>query len=150
MTLEKKPFENIVGKGENAGDQHFLLFPECFLTIPQRISVYKLHLFCRLHMLYIWYILSFGKGLKTIYSHFYSIYMQSSSIRVHPKCNLFNNKTLDLSKSNVIADDKFCGAHLKWNLNFKTGNKYCGRRGKCCLTGFSFSMMFSSHLFLDQ
>ena len=22
--------ENIVGKGENAGDQHFLLFPQCF------------------------------------------------------------------------------------------------------------------------
>ena len=25
-----KAFENIVGKGENAGDQHFLLFPQCF------------------------------------------------------------------------------------------------------------------------
>ena len=23
--------ENIVGKGEKAGDQHFLLFPQCFL-----------------------------------------------------------------------------------------------------------------------
>ena len=22
--------ENIVGKGENPGDQHFLLFPQCF------------------------------------------------------------------------------------------------------------------------
>ena len=22
--------ENIVGKGENAGNQHFLLFPQCF------------------------------------------------------------------------------------------------------------------------
>ena len=29
-TLGKKPFENIIGKGENAGNQHFLLFP-CFL-----------------------------------------------------------------------------------------------------------------------
>ena len=27
MTLKK---ENIVGKGENAGYQHFLLFPQCF------------------------------------------------------------------------------------------------------------------------
>ena len=26
MTLKMKPFENIVGKGENAGNQHFLLF----------------------------------------------------------------------------------------------------------------------------
>ena len=29
--LRKKPFENIVGKGENAGNQHFLLCPQCFL-----------------------------------------------------------------------------------------------------------------------
>ena len=29
-TLRKKPFENIVGKGEDAGKQHFLLFPKCF------------------------------------------------------------------------------------------------------------------------
>ena len=26
-------FENIVGKGENAGNQHFLLYPQCFLLI---------------------------------------------------------------------------------------------------------------------
>ena len=25
------PFENIVGKGENAGNKHFLLFQQCFL-----------------------------------------------------------------------------------------------------------------------
>ena len=25
--------ENIVGKGENAGFQHFLLFPQCFQTV---------------------------------------------------------------------------------------------------------------------
>ena len=30
MTLSKKPFENIVGRGENAGNQHFLLFQQCF------------------------------------------------------------------------------------------------------------------------
>ena len=27
MTIRKKALENIVGKGENAGNQHFLLFP---------------------------------------------------------------------------------------------------------------------------
>ena len=32
-TLEMKPFESIVGKGENAGNQHFLLFP-VFSTLP--------------------------------------------------------------------------------------------------------------------
>ena len=25
-----KPFEKIVGKGENAGNQHFLYFSQCF------------------------------------------------------------------------------------------------------------------------
>ena len=34
--LKKKPFENIAGKGENAGYQHFLLFPQCFLPIPKK------------------------------------------------------------------------------------------------------------------
>ena len=29
--LGQKAFENIVGKGENAGNQHFLLLPRCFL-----------------------------------------------------------------------------------------------------------------------
>ena len=33
-TLYKKPFEDIVGKGENTGNQHFLLFPQCFLSFP--------------------------------------------------------------------------------------------------------------------
>ena len=29
--LRNKSFENIMGKGENAGKQHFLLFPQFFL-----------------------------------------------------------------------------------------------------------------------
>ena len=41
-----------MGKGESAGDQNFLLFPQCFLPTRKRISVFKLHLFCRLQMLY--------------------------------------------------------------------------------------------------
>ena len=31
MTLRNRPFENIVGKGENADSQHFLLFSQCLL-----------------------------------------------------------------------------------------------------------------------
>ena len=37
MTLGKKPFENIV-VGENAGNQHFLLFPLCFLSFPNQFQ----------------------------------------------------------------------------------------------------------------
>ena len=50
-TLRKKPFENIVGKGENAGNQHFLFFPQCFLHFSKQISIFQSHLLCRLQIL---------------------------------------------------------------------------------------------------
>ena len=31
--FKKKALENTVGKGENAGNQHFLLFPQSFLLL---------------------------------------------------------------------------------------------------------------------
>ena len=34
-TLRKKAFENFVGNGENAGYQHFFLFPQYFLSSKQ-------------------------------------------------------------------------------------------------------------------
>ena len=37
MTLRKEAFENILGKGENAGNQHFLFFPKYFLSFPKQI-----------------------------------------------------------------------------------------------------------------
>ena len=51
-TIGKKPFENTVGKGKNADNQHFLnvgyqhffhffhLFPQCFLPFPEQISIF--------------------------------------------------------------------------------------------------------------
>ena len=36
MSFKKKPFENIVGKGENAGNQHFVLFHNVFYPIKDR------------------------------------------------------------------------------------------------------------------
>ena len=36
--------------GEN-GNQHFLLFPQCYLPFPEQISIFQSHLFCRLQML---------------------------------------------------------------------------------------------------
>ena len=37
---EKKDFENTMGKGENAGNQHFLLLPECFLLCQRELDVF--------------------------------------------------------------------------------------------------------------
>ena len=39
-TLKKKAFEYIVGKEENAGNQHFLVFPQCFLSFPEQILAF--------------------------------------------------------------------------------------------------------------
>ena len=41
---QKSPFENIEGKGENVGNQHFLIFPPCFLPIPNHISTFQFNL----------------------------------------------------------------------------------------------------------
>ena len=39
---EKEIFENNTGKGENAGNQHFLLFPQCFFySIKDRNHVFS-------------------------------------------------------------------------------------------------------------
>ena len=63
-TPTKKPFENIVGKGENAGNQHFLLFPQCFLPFTRQISNFQSCLFCCLQMLSIWTGLKFCRLVK--------------------------------------------------------------------------------------
>ena len=41
---KEESVENIVGKEENAGNQHFLLFPQCFLPFPKQISIFDTHL----------------------------------------------------------------------------------------------------------
>ena len=66
MALKEKAFENIEGKGENAGNQHFLLFPPCFPPYEGQVSSFGPHVICRLKMLPIWTSLKFcrfGKGL---------------------------------------------------------------------------------------
>ena len=50
----KEALENIVGKGENAGNQHFLLFPQCFLLYKRQTLSFMFPLFCHLQMLSIW------------------------------------------------------------------------------------------------
>ena len=49
--LKKQPFENIVGKQENAGYQHFLLFPQCFLPFQRQTETFELNSFCPLQVL---------------------------------------------------------------------------------------------------
>ena len=39
----------MVGKGENAGNQHFLLLPPCFLPSLKQTIILQSLLFCHLH-----------------------------------------------------------------------------------------------------
>ena len=63
--------ESTVENRENAGNQHFLLFPQFFLLCQREAESFKQHLIFRLQMLLIWswQILSFGKGLNNFMSN---------------------------------------------------------------------------------
>ena len=84
------PFENIVGKRENAGNQHFLLFAQCFPPIPKCISVFKVHLFCRLQMLLIQTSLKIGRFDSTSLMPGTSS-LVSIKIRLDKTCGLIYN-----------------------------------------------------------
>ena len=60
---KKKALKNIVGKGENAGNQHFLFFPQCFLLYQGVLVTFKLSS-ANAFNLVTSKILSFGKGLN--------------------------------------------------------------------------------------
>ena len=52
MTSRKKSHENILRKGDDAGKQHFLLFPKCFLPqsnteITPGATFGFVHVFCK-------------------------------------------------------------------------------------------------------
>ena len=51
MTLSKKLYKNIVGKEDDAGNHHFLLFPQCFPPCEREISPFKQELNCHLQIL---------------------------------------------------------------------------------------------------
>ena len=61
---KKKPFENIMGKDENAGNQHFLFFPQCFPHFTTQILIFKWQKFCCLQMLCDWTSLQFCRMVK--------------------------------------------------------------------------------------
>ena len=60
-------FENILERGENAGNQHFLLFPQCFLLHQRQIVISSNFeiVFCKLmfSISVLAKVLSFGTGL---------------------------------------------------------------------------------------
>ena len=61
-----KAEENLVDKGENAGYQYFLLFPQCFLLLQIQFPSFQQHFICPLEIFLLktsLKILLFGKEL---------------------------------------------------------------------------------------
>ena len=70
MTCRKKPLENVVERGENAGNQHFLLFLQFFSTLSKTnftISALLKLLSANALNLDKSFILSFGKELRKLH-----------------------------------------------------------------------------------
>ena len=63
-TLRKTPFENIVVKGENAGNQHFHLCPLCILT--QQNGYQHFLLFPKFLKAFNFWVIESGKWKSTI------------------------------------------------------------------------------------
>ena len=74
----KKTFENMVIKGDNAGNQHYAAFPRMFLAYERQMSCSR-YLICHLQMLSIWTRLKYGyyslkmyyKGIKPSNKSYY-------------------------------------------------------------------------------
>ena len=101
-TLKKQSFENIAGKGENAGNQHLLLFPQYLLPFQNQISVFISHLFCHLKLFTILNMsknLLYGKGISLQYKSFENTggkceIASNEQFLLFPQCFLPVSKTL--------------------------------------------------------
>ena len=71
---EEEAFEDNFGKGENAGKQHFLLFPKCFLPVLKQISAFESCLFCQLQALLFCTFLKFCHLEKSSFSAYFDVF----------------------------------------------------------------------------
>ena len=92
----RKPFENIVGKGENTGNQHFLIFSTMFSTLSKReigilatLNLSSANAFNLVRAIFF----SFGKDLRILSDY---------GLTVHPYVTeiLFEKHSLTLSQTN--------------------------------------------------
>ena len=126
-TLTKNPyitklkyitFQNIVGKGENDGYQHFHLFLSCFYSFKREIH------WCSLQML------PLLPCQKILLSDFELTLSQTTNLRV--------------SQIERVCRRQFQG-WWKWLKVFQMDRKHCGKRRNCSLRAISpFPTVFSS------
>ena len=99
MTLDKRSLENTEGKGENAGNQHFLLFSTVFSTLSKRenviLATFKLSS-ANAFNLVMSKILFFGKGLMGFHEA-----LNCFLVLIFISSLLYYQNILDLSKLKI-------------------------------------------------
>ena len=135
MTLINKALENMVGKGENAGNHHFLPFLLCYLTYQKKNSSSEPPLNC---FLQIWTGLKFycfGKSLKWNSTCMWS-FNPLPDMPILVSFNLVANKDMT-AKVWTNGDSVIC-----------LSRKHCGKRRNCSLRAISpFPTMFSKAVY---
>ena len=109
MTLTKKPFEKIEGKGENTGNQHFLLSQNVFYPAKTNFNFSVTFILSSANAFSLDQskILSFGKMVKhSFHSKSNSTTNLQSKNCLNPSLNpLPDDKILDWPKLKQIADN---------------------------------------------
>ena len=112
----KKKKKNIVGKGENAGNQHFLLFPQCFLSSDRLVAVMNYQQFSSQILLrwtfsflikcesknYTVMSFFFYSSRRLIRNHVFFFCLQKEKFMTDPRISSSKLNTIQLfSKSNI-------------------------------------------------
>ena len=88
MFLEKESCITIVGKGENAGNQHFLLFPQCFLPVQREIATSEPQWNLRQQMLLIQTLLNFAVFLRFFQHYLWCHHLTCRHVKILTFCKI--------------------------------------------------------------
>ena len=133
---ETKACEKIVGKGENAVNQHFLLFPHVFYKIKDRdyhVSNTKI-VVCN--------CFQFGQSQNFVFGKD----MNEQKAFSDSKLTLSKMTNFRLFQMERVCRQQ-CRTWQKWQKVFLTGRKHCGKRINCSLRAvYPFPTVFSKDL----
>ena len=129
MTVTKRPFENIEGKGENAGNQHFLLFafPTMFPTHP---------------ITNLYFSITFNLSSANAFN-----LDQSKILLFGTELTLFQMGNFRLFETERLCRQQF-QILMKWQKVQRKGRKHCGKRRNSLLRAISpFPTVFSKNFY---
>ena len=147
MTIRKKPFENILGKVENAGHQHFVLFPQCFLTYQRQIHSLEPYSNCHLQMYTIWTNLQFHSLINSFPNKPWFLLICRISLlktlwekeKLLITSNLFITSNFSFSQCFLIVWKTFYHFHLI-NMKLWSANSFRLEKSKICGLGKDYEL----------